>query len=259
VKLLDVFQATTVKELAERLKELKGAEYTSIQVMEEREYYPASHNQKRLWLLNQGDVLKSTFNMPGIIKLDHQVDVHLVKKALNRVMERHDSFRTGLRLIGNQLVQVVKKEIETPFKMVDLSSLGQPEKENEKQELYSRELAAPFDLNRMPLFKAVLLKLAREEYELLFNMHHILTDGWSMEVLKEEFNRVYDAYKKGTHCDMKPLEVQYKDYVGWQNQLLADGEKMEEAKEFWKGYLEGIYLMIIHNIPAIPTVRPTGG
>jgi len=247
VQLLDVFHAPTIRELAERIKELKTEEYTSIRMVEEKEYYPASYNQQRLWLLNQGNVPRSTFNMPGQITLAYRVDVTLIKKALNRIIQRHDSFRTGFRKIDIQLVQVVKKEIEIPLEMVDLSLLEPPARENKKQEIYSRELSASFDLNRIPLFRTVLLKLSEENYELLFNVHHIISDGWSTEILKEEFNAIYEAYKKGISCEMKPLKIRYKDYTTWQNQLLADPEKMQAANEFWKSYLEGT--LPVMNLP----------
>jgi len=247
VQLIDVFQASTIRELAERVKEMKKEEYTSIPVAEKKEFYPASYNQKRLWLLNQGNALKSTFNMPGKITLDHRIDVSLVKKTLHRIVERHDSFSTAFKVIDNQLVQVIKKEMEIPLKIVDISSLEPPEKESKKQRIYAEELAAPFDLKRMPLYRIVLLKLAGEEYELLFNMHHIISDGWSTVLLKQEFSGIYDAYKSGIPGDMKPLEVQYKDYAVWQNQLLIDEEKMREAKEFWKSYLGGTLPLV--NLP----------
>jgi len=239
VPLLEVFQSSTIRELARRVKSMKTEVYKSIRVLEQKEFYPAAYNQQRLWLLNQDNPRSATFNMAGVIALDFDVDIHLVKKVLNRLTRRHESFRTGFKVISDRLVQVIKKEMEIPFKMEDLSSLQQPGKENKKQEIYSRELEAPFDLQQMPLFRAALLKLAERKYELLFNMHHLISDGWSIEILKHEFNTLYDAYKKGSpeDIDMQPLEIQYKDYAGWQNQLLANEEKMAEVKEFWKNYL----------------------
>jgi hypothetical protein len=177
--------------------------------------------------------------MVEIINLDQHIDSHLVKTVLSRIIKRHDSFRTGFQVIENHLVQVIKKEIDIPFKMSDLSSMELSKQENKRQEIYHRELAAPFDLKQMPLFKTVLLKLAEEKYELLFNMHHIISDGWSVEILKQEFSILYSASKKGVPGNIKSLEIQYKDYAAWQNQLLANEEKMGEAIEFWKEYLGG--------------------
>jgi tyrocidine synthetase-3 len=247
VPLADVFQTPFIKGLAKRIQGMKPGEYTSIRPGEEKEFYPASYNQHRIWLLNQTTVGATTFNMTGVITLDEKSDIHLLKRVLNRIIQRHDSFRTGFKVIDDQLVQVVKKEIEVPFEMKDFSSIERPVKENKIQEIYSGQLAAPFDLKQMPLFRVLLLKLAEEKYKLLFNMHHIISDGWSIERLKQEFNTIYNAYKKGIPCDMKPLGIQYKDYAAWQNQLLANEEKMAEVKEFWKGYLSGTLPVL--NLP----------
>jgi fengycin family lipopeptide synthetase D len=255
VKLLDVFQASTIRELAERIKEMKTEEYRSIRLVEEKEYYPASYNQKRLWLLNRGNTTGSTFNMPGRITLRHKVDATLIEKALSRIIERHDSFRTGFQQVEGRLVQVVKNEIKIPLEIKDLSSLEQPDKENKIQEIYLQELAAPFDLKRMPLFRTVLLKLAEENYVLLYNLHHIISDGWSTVVLREEFNVIYEACKKGIAGEMEPLRLQYKDYAAWQDGLLADEEKMARAKEFWKDQLQGTLPVL--NLP-YDFSRPAG-
>ena len=83
------------------------------------------------------------------------------------------------------------------------------------------------------------MKCTEKKYDLVFNMHHIISDGWSLEILKQEFNRVYEAHKKGIACDMEPLKLQYKDYAAWQNLLLADEEQAEKANEFWKNQLSG--------------------
>jgi hypothetical protein len=123
------------------------------------------------------------------------------------------------------------------FAVLDISLFDQGERQNQRRRIIKDESTHIFNLERGPLFRARLVKCAAGEYDLIFNIHHIVSDGWSLEVLKKEFFQAYEAYKKGITCDWEPLKIQYRDYAAWQNRLLSDQEKMGRAKESWKNYL----------------------
>jgi hypothetical protein len=173
----------------------------------------------------------------------------LPEKVLNKIAARHESFRTGFKKVKNDPVQIILDRVEIPVKKIDLSSLSlnEKEKQEKRKQAYINEVNAPFDFTQIPLFRAVLIKLAEQHYEFIFNMHHIITDGWSMEVLREEFFRLYEAREKGMTFDLEPLPVQYKDYAAWQNQMLTDEKKVAKAKEFWKDYLNAAHPVL--NLP----------
>jgi fengycin family lipopeptide synthetase D len=122
---------------------------------------------------------------------------------------------------------------------VDLSHLNGEKQETALRDCRWKEKTTPFCLEQAPLFRVKLVKLHQRHYELLFSMHHIITDGWSMEVLGREFLLIYRDLKKGEKISLPPLKIQYRDYALWQNKLLADQEGMHEAREFWANQLKG--------------------
>jgi len=236
--LADIFRIPTIRGQAERIKGMKQVEYNLIRCEEEKEFYSTSYTQKRIWFLNQQDVGSSTFNMPGKITLKYKVNNRIIREALKQIIQRHESFRTSFEVINNQLVQIVKKEVVIPLKEKDFSSITFPERKRKVKEV-EEEIATPFILAQMPLLRVILVKWAENHYEILFNMHHIVSDGWSKEILKEEFNIYINAFRQGNPDSTEPLALRYRDYAAWQNQLLTNKKAMADAKEFWKEYLGG--------------------
>jgi hypothetical protein len=125
--------------------------------------------------------------------------------------------------------------------------LDEVERERNRHQAAIEESSHIFNLEEAPLFRVRLNRCQPGEYDLVFNIHHLITDGWSMEILIEEFFRLYEARKQGVICDLEPLQFQYRDYAAWQNRLLADKEKMGKAKAFWRRYLSGTLPVL--NLP----------
>jgi amino acid adenylation domain-containing protein len=239
MQLVEVFQSPTIRELARTIKVIKAEEFTPIPSVEKREFYEVSYHQKRLWYLGRGKIRTSSYNLPGKVTLRHRVDHQVIKEVFRELTQRHESFRTTFLVQDDQLVQVIEPGVEIPLAVIDLSSMAEPEKEMERGNIFNREMAVPFDISRPPLFRAALVKLGKEKYDLIYNMHHIISDGWSNEVLKQEFSLIYEALQGGRKNPLKPLNLQYKDYGRWHNNLLADTEKIKSAREYWKGQLHG--------------------
>jgi amino acid adenylation domain-containing protein len=225
---------------AEALKMVQGDAkkdiYMAIPLAEAREYYPLTYNQERLWFIQQMEPLSRAFNLPAHIELKYKVNQTHVEKTLGRLMERHESLRTGFRVKDEVPVQYVVdiNRVNIPFRSVDISSLDERARNRERDEIYKAEAETLFDLTVPPIFRAVLVKLAEEHYELIFNIHHIITDGWSNNLLIREFSQLYQGCRTGREVNWPPLEFQYKDFSEWHRKRLRDGGLREESHQYWK-------------------------
>ncbi|MCP4693783.1 MAG: non-ribosomal peptide synthetase, partial [Desulfobacterales bacterium] len=202
-----------------------------------REGWALSHAQKQLWIFDKmegGD--SAAYNMPGALLLTGRLDVGAFRKALETVAARHESLRTTFIEVDGEPRQVIHDEILFKLREIDP---GQGESaERKAREYASREAARPFDLSRGPLMRAALLKLGKERRLFLFNIHHIVCDAWSMNVLTRETAALYTAHLEGKPSPLPPLNIQYKDYAAWQTRRLA-GEEAARHLDYWREKLSG--------------------
>jgi fengycin family lipopeptide synthetase D len=236
-----LFQWPTISGLAPLIQAGAVTHAAGIEKLPEQPYYELSYPQKRLWFLGKMDHRNRAYNLPVKITLCEAVDQTVIQKIIDQWIRRHESFRTFFKEIDKEPMQVIQPVTRIKFDLeaADWSRLEEGERERRRRRLVVEEASHVFDLARWPLFRVRLIKYGPEEYDIILNMHHIITDGWSLEILMREFTRMYDAYKKGIPCDTEPLRIQYKDYAAWHNRLLEDEEKMGKAKESWKDYLRG--------------------
>ncbi|UCH95170.1 MAG: amino acid adenylation domain-containing protein [Candidatus Aminicenantes bacterium] len=237
----DIFQYPTIVELSDLIGKSKPAVNDEIEIQQEKEYYNLSYAQKRLWFLYQLDPDNPAFNLPTRITLHEHTDETKVRKALEKLVKRHASFRTYFKSHKGGVVQIIRPQIPVNLETFDLSHLEGHARKETREQLFREESTKPFSLETPPLFRMKLIKCQDNEFDVILTMHHIITDGWSMEVLEREFTLLYESYKKGSGCDPDPLKIRYIDYVYWQERLLADKEKMPEAKKFWEKQLKGDY------------------
>ena len=177
--------------------------------------------------------------MPGRIQLDGGVEEQHIRETLTKLFERHESFRTSFKEVDKTPVQFVTAKADAPIRSIDISGLQGEEKEKERERIYEDVARSPFDLEQPPIFRSVLVKLTNDEHELIFNKHHIITDGWSNSILAREFMQIYDGYRTG-NCNgngLPHLELQYKDFCYWHNRQLIDPVLNRESHEFWKDKL----------------------
>jgi len=234
VSLADVFKGPTVREIGRLIASEEKRVGIELEPLEEREYYDLSYNQKRLWLIHQLDPLSTAFHMPGRIPLEGDVDGIIIKKVLADLAARHESFHTGFCLVDHGPVQFILKSIVLDIETIDLSCFPEPEREERREKIYGKISGQPFDLGRPPLFRAMLVRLSASQSELMLNMHHIITDGWSMEVLKSDFYRLLEACRSGKVATLEPLDVRYRDFACWQNREMGDVEKKRSAQAHWQ-------------------------
>ncbi len=177
-----------------------------------------SFAQQRMWFLWRLDPASAAYHLPMAVRLEGAVDVLALQAALDALVQRHESLRTGFVEDGDNVRQVVQAACHVPLAQIELSATGQS-----LEALAEAQVREPFDLARPPLLRASLVKLAADEHVLLMTLHHIVADGWSMNVLVEEMVRGYDAACSGTSQAPAPLPIQYRDYGLWQRSWLEAG------------------------------------
>jgi NRPS condensation-like uncharacterized protein len=147
--------------------------------------------------------------------------------------------RTIFSARAGEPVQIILSELRLPLPLVDFSFLPAIERETALEQLCAEETSLPFDLSTGPLLRARLLRLATEEHILLLSMHHIVSDGWSINVLAHELATLYDAYAVGAESPLEDLRLQYPDYATWQREWLQ-GEVLEQHAAYWREQLRGV-------------------
>jgi amino acid adenylation domain-containing protein len=235
----DIFTHPTIADQCQLVAAKEKNPLLEIRRQPQRTYYGLSYSQKRLWVIYTLDPQNPAFNFGGSTVLYEPVDETIIKKIIRMLIRRHENFRTYFMELDGEPVQVVEDIDRVNLETVDLSHLNGEKQEAALRDCHWKEKITPFCLEQAPLFRIKLVKLHHRHYELIFNMHHILTDGWSMEVLESEFLLMYGALKKGEKISLPPLRIQFRDYAAWQDKLLADEGGMREAREFWANQLIG--------------------
>src|SRR5579863_8207862 len=196
--------------------------------------------QQRLWFVGQMERGNPFYNMPVAVRVRGGVDVGAVGRAVEEVVRRHEVLRTTFRVVEgvpHQVVGPVEGEA-AHMEVEDLAGLPEAEREAVLVERLRVTAAAPFDLERGPLFRARLFRLGAVEHVLAFTMHHIVADGWSLGVLHRELGALYGAFREGRVSPLPELPIQYADYAVWQREWLR-GEEVERQLEYWRGQLAG--------------------
>ncbi|MCI5223221.1 MAG: amino acid adenylation domain-containing protein, partial [Candidatus Electrothrix sp. AR4] len=212
-----------------------------------------SHAQHRLWFLSRLEGKSATYNMPSAVRLTGKLDINALGKTFAILTERHQSLRMQFPEIdGEATIQLIPPY--TPLTVTDLSHLSKNEQEHELHRRIRNHMDRPFDIAEGPLLRLNLLILGQQEHALLINIHHIISDGWSMDVLKREWMNIYAALSKEEKPELKPLPIQYADYAAWQKKHLS-GELLDNQLEWWMKQLDGapplLELPVDHARPAV--------
>ncbi len=199
---------------------------------------PPSFAQQRLWLVDRLEPGSPAYNMPGALRLHGALDVPSLRAALGALTRRHEALRTTFEERGGAPVQVVHPPAPVLLPLADLRGLPEGEREAAAERLAAAEALRPFDLARGPLLRSTLVRLGDGDHVLLVTLHHVVGDGWSMDVLVREVSALYAAFSRGEEPHLPELPVQYADYAVWQREWLS-GETLERQIRFWKERLAG--------------------
>ncbi|MEW5925850.1 MAG: amino acid adenylation domain-containing protein [Gemmatimonadota bacterium] len=221
---------------------------------------PLSSAQQRLWLVDRLQPGTAAYNLPAALRLRGRLDARTLEAALGEIVRRHESLRTVFLERGGEPLQAVLPPAPLPLPLVDLGALAEEARERELLRLAGEETARPFDLERGPLLRSALVRLGAREHAVLFTVHHIVSDGWSMGVLVSELSQLYAAFAAGRPSPLPEPEVQYADFALWQREQLS-GPRTEELLGFWRRRLEGAppLLDLPVDRPHPPVADPRGG
>ncbi|WP_194270035.1 non-ribosomal peptide synthetase [Candidatus Methylospira mobilis] len=209
-----------------------------------------SFPQQRLWFLSRMDSANVAYNIPTALHLSGQLNIPLLTLTVNEIVRRHEILRTKFDLAGDQAIQIIRPELPIEIEVQDLSALPPQEQEPEVLRRAREDGAYRFDLQNGPLLRVNLLDLGKQEYVLLFTLHHIVFDGWSAAVLFEEFATLYLSFAENRLPALPPVPIQYADYAYWQRQQLQ-GERLEKLVAYWRRQLADVPALL-----ELPTDRP---
>ncbi|WP_143137266.1 non-ribosomal peptide synthetase, partial [Burkholderia ubonensis] len=225
VAVADVFHAPTPRELAKKLVSTAtaGAEEV-IPALPAQPSYAVSRAQKRIWLASRG-ADPSTYNMAGALQLDGAVDTARLVRAFDMLVDRHESLRTVFAMIEGELRQRILSREASGFR-VEQTELAEDAGPEAIDALIRAESEQPFDLASGPLFRVKLVRLSPHKHLLLLNMHHVISDAWSIRVLTDDLHALYAGR------DLPPLAIQYRDYAAWHNACLDDS-RAAAHRAYW--------------------------
>ncbi|TRX76808.1 non-ribosomal peptide synthase/polyketide synthase [Pseudomonas mangiferae] len=213
---------------------------------------PQSAAQQRLWFLWQLDPASAAYTIPGALHLRGRLDESALRRAFETLVARHESLRTTFFDGEGSAWQRIHPNMPLDFARLDLEHLPVDARDAEARRLREEEALRPFDLTQGPLLRLRLVGLDEQEHLLLVTLHHIIADGWSLNLLMDEFSRLYTAFTQGQAPSLADLPVHYADYAAWQRETLAAGEG-ERQLAYWRDTLGDE-----HPALALPLDRPRG-
>ncbi|WP_447903369.1 amino acid adenylation domain-containing protein [Pseudomonas serbica] len=219
-----------------------------------------SYAQQRMWFLWRLDPQSGAYNLPGAVRLSGRLNLAALEQAFASLVARHETLRTLFAPQADDSLLQVPATAPLVIAQDDFSALPASEREQAVAEAAAQQSVLPFDLGTGPLLRVTVLKLAEQEHVLLLTLHHIVSDGWSMNVLIDEFVRCYDAFDVGKQPQLAPLPIQYSDYALWQRRWLEAGEQARQL-DYWQTQLGDehpvLELPLDHPRPAMPSYRGT--
>jgi amino acid adenylation domain-containing protein len=212
--------------------------------------FPASFAQRRLWFIDQYEPESALYNVPVALRLRGSLDLTALRHALDSIVARHAALRTSFATSGGEPRPIVAESMTLALPLVELGSLAGEDREMEAQRLTEAEAERPFDLERGPLVRARIFRLAHDDHVLALVVHHIVFDGWSAGVFLRELAALYLAHARGEPPALPELPVQYPDYARSQREQLA-GEALGRQLAYWQQQLAGAPALL-----ELPTDRP---
>ncbi|MHB8063937.1 MAG: acyl carrier protein, partial [Ruminiclostridium sp.] len=243
ILLRDIFMMPTIKELCVYLEKQDDSIYSTIEKVEDTGNYDTSSAQKRMYMLQQFDKESIAYNMPSVFVLNAEFDEKRIVNTFKELMERHEALKTYFVTSNDQIMQRIDKfckfKLETTKSDDDIDSVID-------------SFVKPFNLSKAPLIRVRLLENSKKKF-MMIDMHHIISDGVSMNILIRDFMDIYNGKK------LEPLKLQYKDVAEWQNKLLNSYE-IKKQKDFWLNlYKDEIPVLDLHTDYKRPPIKSFDG
>ncbi|BAU65716.1 amino acid adenylation domain-containing protein [Stanieria sp. NIES-3757] len=233
-----LFEYPTVAQLADQIASSVAQEIPPIKPVARDRDLPLSFAQQRLWFLAQLEPDNPAYNIPEALRLQGKLDVEVLIQTLQTIIERHEILRTNFKVVNDEPIQVIHSQSKFQLTTVDLTSLSKTEQEPEVIKLTEKEALQPCYLETDSLLRVTLIRLDDLEHVILFTMHHIISDAWSIAILVAEVATLYKAFAQQQPSPLPELPIQYADYAVWQREWLQ-GEVLEKQLHYWKQKLGG--------------------
>jgi len=249
VALANLFAHPVLADFARTVERSARAELPPIFPVDRNNPLELSFAQQRLWFLAQFDGAGEAYHIAGGLRLKGDLDRRAMRRALDRVVARHEVLRTTFRQVDGRPIQVIGPP-EKGFQLEEENLCQAADAPGELRRMAEREASEPFDLEQGPLIRGRLVQLAEDDHALLVTMHHIVSDGWSMGIMINELSALYEAYRSGEADKLPELPIQYADFAVWQKSWMQ-GEALENQLAYWRRQLGG-------ELPVLelPTDRP---
>ncbi|MBG7512021.1 pyoverdine non-ribosomal peptide synthetase PvdD, partial [Pseudomonas aeruginosa] len=225
-----LFERPVLEAFAQGLERTTDA-VSTIPLADRQQPLALSFAQERQWFLWQLEPESAAYHIPSALRLRGRLDVDALQRSFDSLVARHETLRTRFRLEGGRSYQQVQPAVSVSIEREQFGEEGLIER-------IQAIVVQPFDLERGPLLRVNLLQLAEDDHVLVLVQHHIVSDGWSMQVMVEELVQLYAAYSRGLEVALPALPIQYADYALWQRSWMEAGEK-ERQLAYWTGLLGG--------------------
>ncbi|HLG60751.1 MAG TPA: amino acid adenylation domain-containing protein [Ktedonosporobacter sp.] len=241
--LVSIFQAPTVAQLAELVEQAaqnaEAEEVPMIMPVGRDTLIPLSFSQERVWFMSHLDPSNTSYHFQATLRFKGDLQVNAVEWALNEILRRHEIFRTTVKEVDEQPYQLIHEF--TPFSLpqVDLRHYPAEQRDEQFQQLIQQESRRLFDLTCLPLVRWMLVRLEDQHYGLIHVEHHLVHDGWSLNVFLREFLALYRAFVNGEKSPLPELTIQFADFVAWHRQWMQSGVR-EQQLNYWREKLRGV-------------------
>ncbi|SCY96174.1 condensation domain-containing protein [Alkaliphilus peptidifermentans] len=225
ITIREFMEKPTIRDFAQKVVEKLQSKTSGKKLMEkieradEKEYYPVSSAQKRMYVLKELKDQNTGYNITSAMKIKGNLDIQRLEEALKKLIQRHESLRTSFQIIEGEIVQKINPEVNFSLKYIEGN-------ENLDIDTAVKNLIEPFNLNKAPLFKVNIVKMPNNSYILVTDMHHIISDGTSANILIRDLIYLYD------NRQLKKNPLQYRDFSQWQNRLM-ETDYIKSQEDYW--------------------------
>jgi len=235
VPLTEIFRKPTVRELSRYIKHSNASKYISIKPLEKKTHYELSSAQKRIYLLQQKDLMRIDYNMTGVFTIEGSFKKKKVEQIFSSLILRHEALRTSFCQIDEGIVQKIDDEVTFSIHFSSISS-----ETHIKNRI--KKFIKPFDLSQAPLLRVEMIQVEEQKHYILYDLHHIISDGISMKILEKDFISFWEGKSPGS------IHIHYRDYTVWQNQALKT--QLIKQELYWLNRMKGF---LFTRLPADKT------
>ncbi|MBN3990706.1 MAG: amino acid adenylation domain-containing protein [Nostoc sp. NMS2] len=241
---------TEIMLFLQQAKQVKTSHQLPIQRVPRNGELPLSFAQQRLWFLHHLSPDSRSYNMLDVQRLNGALNVVALEQSLSELIRRHEVLRTTFPTVDGKPFQLIAAPTALTLPIHYLQGLSDQEQTDQIQQIVQSLVSKPFDLAVGPLVEFTLLQLSNQEYVLLLKMHHIIYDGWSLNIFKRELSQLYIAFAQQLPYPLPELPIQYADFAVWQRQWLT-GVVLERQLDYWQQQLAGVPAVL-----ELPTDKP---